>query len=111
MRTKIRGPERENMIYFQPPFSLNVKTQVGSKFLGLVKKHFTSKHPLYKILNPKCLNIAYCCLPNVKAEINSANNGLKEIETTANDEVETCTCRGRKIRLFAHYVGMLGFSD
>ena len=57
----------------------------------MVKKHFTVKHPLYKILNPRCLKISYCCLPNVKMEITSYNN---RILTTADaEEPRLCNCR------------------
>ena len=45
-KTKTKRNRKRKIIYFQPPFSLSVKTKIGSRFLGLVKKHFTPKHPL-----------------------------------------------------------------
>ena len=86
---------RRKIIYFQPPFSLSVKTPLGRKFLQLVKKHFHPKHPLYKILNPKCLKISYCCLPNVKREITSINNAVRSRQVDDKNK-EWCNCRGRK---------------
>ena len=44
-KTKINNNKkkrRRKIIYFQPPFSLTVKTPIGKLFLKLVKKHFTT---------------------------------------------------------------------
>ena len=86
---------KRKIIYFHPPFSANVKTPIGRKFLNLIKRHFTPNHPLYKFLNPKCLKISYCCMPNVKEEITSINRkvmGRKEIQPETSP---MCNCRGR----------------
>ena len=94
----IQGSKRRRkrkVIYFQPPFSLNVKTSLGKKFLRLVRKHFTSSHPLYKILNPKCLKVSYCCLPNVKREITSINRAVRNTNKPE-ASTRTCNCRGAK---------------
>ena len=83
---------RRKIIYFQPPFSLGVQSRIGRQFLNLVKKHFHQAHPLYKILNYRCLKLSYCCLNNIKSEIRSHNNAL----TADRDGMEVeklCNCR------------------
>ena len=83
---------KRKIIYFQPPFSNQVKTPIGRLFLNLVKKHFNASHPLHKILNHRCLKISYCCLNNIKSEITSHNQTLRN----ANDGPENknlCNCR------------------
>ena len=35
----------ENMLWFNPPYSQNVKTNVGAKFLKLISKHFPKSNP------------------------------------------------------------------
>ena len=40
-----------NSIWFNPPFSENVKSNIGKIFLNLLKKHFPNHHHLYKIFN------------------------------------------------------------
>ena len=44
---------KRNIIWFNPPFSKNVKTNVGKIFLGLIKKHFPKDHRYHKIFNKK----------------------------------------------------------
>ena len=82
---------RRKIIYFQPPFSLNVKTPIGRQFLNLVKRHFTPDHPLYKILNYRCLKISYVCMSNIKTEITSNNKRLLNFETDGKNN-RSCNC-------------------
>ena len=42
-----------NIIWFNQPYTRNVKTNIGRKFLTLIDKHFTSNHALHKIFNPQ----------------------------------------------------------
>lgn len=86
---------RRKIIYFQPPFSLAVKTPIGKRFLHLVKKHFTPNHPLYKILNHRCLKISYCCMNNIKNEITSCNKRLRS-DTSGADTTRLCNCRSKE---------------
>ena len=44
-----RRNRSRNIIWFNPPYSINVETNVARRFLNLVKKHF-SKHRYHKIL-------------------------------------------------------------
>ena len=55
---KGKRKRRRKIIYFQPPFSRNVTTPIGKKFLNLVKKHFTLDHPLSKFVSSKCLKLS-----------------------------------------------------
>ena len=38
---------KKNVNWFNPPFSLNVATNVGREFLKLIDKHFPPGHPLH----------------------------------------------------------------
>ena len=40
-----------NIIWFNPLYSQNVKTNIGKTFLKLLKKHFPKGHKLHKIFN------------------------------------------------------------
>ena len=46
-----RRNRRKKATYYNPPFDLQVKTNVAKRFLHLVSKHFPSHHRLSKILN------------------------------------------------------------
>ena len=59
--------------YFNPPFSLNVSTNIGGKFLRLIDEHFPKGHQLRKILNRNTIKISYKCMPNLKSQISKHN--------------------------------------
>ena len=84
---------RRKIIYFKPPFSLDVKTPIGRLFLKLVKKHFTPDHPLYKILNFRCLKISYWCLDNIKTEITANNRKLTK--KNKKEDTKLCNCKSK----------------
>ena len=65
-----RRNRNRKVIWFNPPYSLNVKTNIGKVFLKLVRKHFPRSHKLSKIFNLNTIKISYSSMPNVKDLIN-----------------------------------------
>ena len=53
------------VIWFHPPFSQNVKTNIGKTFLKLVKQHFPKHHKLIEIINKNTLKLSYWCMKNM----------------------------------------------
>ena len=87
---------KRKIIWFNPPFSLGVKTNVGKKFLALVDKHFPKKHPLRGICNRNTMKISYSCSKNLKAIIQAHNQKILSENNTATEEkeqVKTCNCQ------------------
>ena len=84
---------KRNITWFNPPYSKHVSTNIGNKFLSLVKKHFPKEHELNKICNKNTLKISYSCMPNMESIIKSCNNKL-----TANNtpKQESCNCRKKE---------------
>ena len=82
-----------NVLWFNPPYSQNVKTNIGSKFLSLIDKHF-KKTPLHKYFNRKNIKISYSCMPNMESIISSHNKKVLRNENTdtSHSKVE-CNCR------------------
>ena len=77
--------------WFNPPWSENIQTNVGGKFLKLIDKHFPKYHPLRKILNRSTVKVSYKCMPNIRQQISRHNQCVKKAE-----EVQTqpgCNCR------------------
>ena len=62
-----------NIIWFNPPFSGYVSTNVAKKFLQLVDEHFPSSNILHKIFNRNSLKVSYCCTQNLGNIIKSHN--------------------------------------
>jgi hypothetical protein len=75
-----RRRRKRNVIWFNPPFSKIVKTNVGKKFLQLVDKHFPRSSKFAKIFNRNTLKVSYGCMPNMSSIISSHNKKiLKEV--------------------------------
>ena len=64
-----------NIIWFNPPFSSNVKTYVGKLFLTLLQKHFP-RHKYYKLSNKNNVKISYSCMSNMKSVIQNHDTNL-----------------------------------
>ena len=62
--------------WFNPPYSKNVKTKVGKRFLQIVKDSFPPSHKLYKICNRNTLKLSYRTMPNMKTHLAKHNNKI-----------------------------------
>ena len=81
-------------MWFNPPYSKNVKTNIGRKFLTLIDKHFPSNHALHKIFNRNTVKISYSCMPNMKAVINNHNTQIiAQKPTRPSADVQGCNCK------------------
>ena len=83
------------VIWFNPPFSINVKTDVARKFLKIVGKNFPRNHKLRKLFNKNTLKVSYSCLPNMSSIISSHNKKVLSNNITQNDI--TCNCRQKEL--------------
>ena len=76
--------------YFNPPFSLNVDTNVGKRFLKIVKD-FPKNNVLAPIVNANNIKISFRTLQNMGGEISRHNKKILggEVDTLP----PTCNCR------------------
>ena len=105
--TKMKKQTMEQQTLVQLPFSKNVSTNIGHKFLALVDKHFPKDHKLRKIFNCNTIKISYSCMNNTKQIINNHNkcilNSSKHIyrynitDDTNTKDKKTCNCRQKNI--------------
>ena len=58
---------KQKTIWFNPPFSKSVKSNIGRIFLRLLSKHFPRNHTMYKIFNRNTVKISYSCLRNISS--------------------------------------------
>jgi len=59
--TEMKKKRKRKIIWFNPPYSISVKTNIGRTFLQLIKKHFPKHNSLHKIFNKNTLKISYSC--------------------------------------------------
>ena len=91
--TSNRRNRQRNIIWYNPPFSKNVKTNVAKHFLYLLNKHFGGKdHKYYKIFNRNNVKISYSCMDNLKTIISSHN---KKVSNSTVKPTRKCNCRNK----------------
>ena len=80
VKPNVQTPKRKRrrkILWFNPPFSENVKTNVGRIFLNLVKKHFNRDHRYKKIFNKNNIKVSYSCVENMGQIIKKHKKFLK----------------------------------
>ena len=86
-----RRNRNRKVIWFNPPYSLNVKTNIGKVFLQLVRKDFPRSHKFSKIFNLNTIKISYSSMPNVKNLIKQHNSKILRKDR---DKIQrSCNCR------------------
>ena len=69
---------KRNIIWFNPPISVNVATNIEKMFFGLLHTCFPTKNKLHKILNKNTVKLSYSCMQNMKQIISSHNKSVFE---------------------------------
>ena len=84
---------RRDITWFNPPFSPNVSTNAGKKFLQLLDQHFSPSNILHKIFNPNTIKVSYCCTQNLGNIIKSHN---KKLISSNNQIILPFNCRRKE---------------
>ena len=78
-----------NAVWYNPPYSINVKTNIGKVFFKLLHKHFLKTHKFYKIFNKNTVKLSYSSMRNMASIIASYNNTILR----PNIQDYGCNCR------------------
>jgi hypothetical protein len=92
-RTKKKQTRKRKIIYFNPPFSQNVQSNIGEQFFKTMDKCFPSTHPLKKIININTAKLSYRCMPNIQVKISAHSSKAQQEETIQQEEALPCNCR------------------
>ena len=71
-----RRKRRRKIIWFNPPYPMNVKTNISKAFLNLLHKHFPPTHLFHKIFNKNTVKISYSCVRNMNSIISAHNRPI-----------------------------------
>ena len=74
---------KRNILWFNPPYSKNVKTNVGKTFLKLVSTHFPKEHQIHKIFEKNTIKISYSCMQNIGSVLSSYNKNILNPKQTS----------------------------
>ena len=89
-QNKVRRKRQRKIIWFNPPFNLDVSTNVAKIFLNLIEKHFPRSSKLHKIFNKNTVKVSYSCTQNMSQIIKGHNKKIVQKET---QETLECNCR------------------
>ena len=86
---------QRNIIWFNPPFSKNVQTNIGREFLSLIENCFPPNHKLRKLFNKNNLKLSYSCSPNIKQIIDGHNKTILRQNMPLEEKTppKHCNCR------------------
>ncbi len=74
---KTRRNRQRKIIWFNPPFSKNVKTKHRTQFSMAERQAFsTYNHKLHKIFNRNTVKVSYSCMNNVNSKISKHNTRI-----------------------------------
>ena len=90
---------KRNITWFNPPFNINVATNVAKTFLSLIHKHFSKDKKFSKIFNRNTIKVSYSCLPNVKQTIFNNNHRLLQLHRMkeSTQDSKLCNCRQKAL--------------
>ena len=93
-RRRRRSKKKTNIIWFNPPWSNSVTTDVGRKFLKLVDSCFPPGHRLHKIFNRKTIKVSYSTMPNLGRIIASHNTKIinSKVKVVPKRPWGNCSC-------------------
>ena len=92
-RKKKRRRKPRDILWFNPPFDLNVKTDVVGKFFRILEKHFPEEHRYRKLFNRNTVKASYSCMGNMKSIISGHNS--KVIYDTDKPVQKPCNCHNK----------------
>ena len=93
-----KNPKRSrkrSITWFNPPYNIDVKTNVGKSFICLVKKHFPKEHKLNKIFNTNTLKLSYSCTANMARVIKQHNAKILSSSDPSTTTSRLCNCRDK----------------
>ncbi|KAL9982995.1 hypothetical protein ACROYT_G005115 [Oculina patagonica] len=97
-RTDRRRRNRpRNIIWFNPPYSENIQTNIARSFLHLVDKHFPRSHILHKVFNRNNVKVSYSCTNNMASIIKSHNSRILAKDDTRVESNKSCNCRNKDL--------------
>ena len=89
-QNKVKRKRQREIICFNPPFDLDVSTNVTKIFLNLIEKNFPCSGRLHKIFNKDTVKVSYSCTQNMSQIIKGHNKKIVQKET---QETLECNCR------------------
>ena len=86
---------RRRVVWYNPPYSKNVTTNIGKEFFKLLQLHFPKQHPLHTIFNKNTVKLSYSCTTNMDNIVKAHNAKILLKEDKKDEEEKGCNCRDK----------------
>ena len=86
---------KRKVIWFNPPYSANVKTNIGKIFMNMIEKRFPANHKFRKLFNKHTMKISYSCMPSMSSVIHKNNKSI--LKATVEPETRKCNCKQKSM--------------
>ena len=63
--TEEKKQRKGKIFWFNPQYSINLRTNIVKTSLKLMRKYFPNGNPLHEILNKNTLKVSYSCMGNM----------------------------------------------
>ena len=82
---------KRDVVFWNPPFNRNLKTNIGKQFLSLLNKHFPVNNELSSIINRSTVKIAYSNTPSISQIITTHNKKILN-KRKPKPQTKPCNC-------------------
>ena len=89
---RARRNRSRNILWFNPPYSMNIRSNIGRHFLRLLDKHFPENHVLRSVFNRNNCKVSYSCMDNMETIVKQHNAGVLKTSDVNNYNTH-CYCR------------------
>ena len=90
--SKDKRSRQRNILWFNPPYSANVATNIGHTFLKILILPKT--HPLHKVFNRNTVKLSDSCMPSMEKLITAKNQSIFRKESRSPPSTaNACNCR------------------
>ena len=89
---KKKRKRTRKVVWFNPPYSTSVTTDLGRRFFSILDRSFPKEHRFHKILNRNTVKLSYSCTPNMGRILKNHNKSVLQTETKDASPRE-CNCR------------------
>ena len=86
-----RQTQKRQIIWFNPLYSANLKTNVSKVFVRIGDEYFLRLHKYYKLFNRNNIKLSYSCMPGMNNVIQKQNS--KIMNNLAPCTIKTCNFR------------------
>ena len=87
---------KRNILWFNPPWNSEVKTNIAKEFLKIVDECFPPENPLSKIFNRRSVKVSYSTTPNMEQVIAGKNKKILNEEPNPTPK-KICSCTKEKV--------------